>query len=441
MSDGVFLEKKKIIHTVDIILCYNDNEILFIPKRFGINNSDGGIEVLKKLTRRNTFRAFSLLLALLMLTAGFTGCAARALPTSDEDLTVVGTVGEFEVYYEELRFLVLSYREHLENKYGEGIWNKPENAEKYLPELRDLVYEDIEANYAVLMLAREKGFLLENYEKAVQDYMENMMTVDFGGNRSYYKDFLKTVSVTDHYIRFTAAVDLIYQDLYNAYLAEGVIEDDETKVKQYILQNFVFVTSISLINKSDEEIETNEKRARKFREEVVNGADINEYVSYTLDMNPNHCFGPGEMDEIFEKEAFALENVGDVSEVFLGTADYNGVDRSAWYFLQRLELTADYVNENYSTLFDQYVSARVNEYIEEERERLVFVPNDYCRSLDLLAVEPIGEVKDNTWVFVLLGIGVGVVVVGGVVALCFLLNPKPKAVRERNKAERAKRRY
>lgn len=381
-----------------------------------------------------------MLLTLFLTLSVFAGCSARALPTEKEDLAVVGTVGEFEVPYEELRFLVLSYREQLENQYGEGIWNTPETAAEHLPELRELVYEDIEANYAVLMLAREKGLVVEDYEKSVQEYMENMLKVDFGDSRANYKEFLKAAGVTDHYIRFTAAVDLVYQDLYYGYLEDGTIKTDETAVKQYILQNFVRVMSISIINKTDEEIERNKKNANTYRDEVAGGADITDYIKYTLDLSPEHCFGPGEMDGAFEREAFALENVGDVSEVFLGTAEYSGTSRSAWYFLQKMELTAAYVNEHYEELFDQYVAAIVNEYIREERETLVFVPNDYCKSLDLLAIEPIDEVRDNTWVFVLVGIGVGIAVVGGITAIFLLLNPKPKAVKDRNRAEREKKR-
>lgn len=379
-------------------------------------------------------RILAISLAVLTLLCAVTGCSAsRALPSTDEDLTVVGTVGEYEVLYEELRFLVLTYKQQLEAIYGEGLWESEALSAKYRNELKELVYNDIEANYAVLTLAAKEGISIEDYDDEVQEYMDSAMDEDFGGDRAAYKDFLMAMSVTDHYLRFTAGVDAVYEDLYYAYLGTDRLPDAEDTVKQYILQNFVYVASICLINKTDAESEENREKAEQYRAEVAGGADILDYVKYTLDLSPEHCFTYGQMDETFEKQAFALENVGDVSEVFLGTADYLGDTRSAWYFLQRFDLTADYVEDNYEILFDQYTSAKMNDYLTETKESLVFVPNDYCKSLDFLAIEPIDEIEDDTWVYVLLGIGGAILVIGGGIVLFKVLNRKPAPVKKNGK--------
>lgn len=370
-------------------------------------------------------RVIALILSVLLLSASFTGCASRALPTSKEDLRVVGTVGEYEVLYEEFRFLALTYKKQLEDMNGTDIWDDAETSAQYLRELRELVYADLEANYAVLTLAAEEGLSVDDYDKVVQEYMDTTLDADFGGDRESYKDFLKATSLTDHYVRFTAAVDAIYEDLYFIYLENGRVPSDEETVKQYILQNFVYVASFCRINKTDDEYEANREMAQQYRDEVANGADIDDYMQYTLDLSPEHCFTYGEMDEIYEEQAFALENVGDVSEVFLGTADYLGNTRSAWYFLKRLALTEDYVEENYPDLFDRYTSALMNDYLNEAKESLVFVPNDYCKGLNLLEIEPIDEVKDNTWVFVTIGVVGGVLLIVGAVVLFKVLNRKP----------------
>lgn len=383
--------------------------------------------------RTAKLRGLALLLVLVFMTLAFTGCATRKLPSHKEDLAVVGTVGEYEVLYEELRFLVLSYREQLENKYGKGIWESEKAREQYLPELKEAVYEDIKANYAVLTLAAKNGITVDGYAKEVQEYMDLAIQNDFNRSRSDYKEFLKATGLTDHYVRFTAAVDLVYEDLYFKYMEENTIPNADPQIKQYILQNFVRVASICIINKSDDEVEDNRKRAEQYREEVADGADILDYVKYTLDLSPEHCFGRGEMEDAYEKNSFALENVGDVSEVFLGEAEYEGVTRSAWYFVQKMDLTAKYVEDHYQTLFDRYTAAAMNEFIDAEKEALVFVPNEYGKSLDLLAIEPIESVKDNTWVFVLIGIGSAVLLVGGVVGLFCLLNQKPKTVKNGKK--------
>lgn len=388
---------------------------------------------MNKRSVKGLFRLSALFFAVLFCAAALTGCAARKLPTSDEDLTVVGTVGEYEVLYEELRFLVLSYKEELENRYGDGIWEKPETREKYLPELKERVYEDLEANYAVLTLAAKSGITADGYEAEVQDYMKTAINSDFGGDRSLYKEFLKAAGVTDHYVRFTATVDHVYEDLFYLYLDNGTIPDGETEVKQYILQNFVYVASIGIMNYTEADSEAVRARAEKYRREVMDGADVRDYIKYTLNLTPLHCFARGEMDPEYEAAAFALQNVGDVSEVFLSKAEANGETLTAWYFLQKLELTPAYVEENFQTLFDQYADAKMNEMLDAEKDALVFVPNDYCKGLDLLSIEPIEDVKDNTWVFVTVGVSVGAVLLVGLVLLFRLLNRKPKPENGQNR--------
>lgn len=380
---------------------------------------------------KRTLRVAAALIAIVMLLGVFSGCSARKLPTTAEDLQVVGTVGEYEVLYEELRFLVLLYKSDLEDKYGKGIWDSAETAALYCDELESLVYEDLTANYALLTLAAEEGMSIDDYAEEVQDYMDTIMEEDFLGSRSNYKAFLKEMSLTDHYVRFTAGVDAVYDALYYRYLIDGTIDDNETTVKQYILQNFVRVASICLINVTENEYEAHLEEIRQYRDEVVAGADISDYVKYSLDLSPEHCFARGEMEEAFEEAAFSLLEVGDVSEVFESEADYLGYSCSAWYFLQKLQLDLQYIEENYETLFDQYAVALISEKVETVRDGLAFVPNEYGKSLDLLSIEPIEEVKDNTHIIVLICVAIVLLLVVGAVVLFRVLNrtsaPKPRA--------------
>ena len=391
-------------------------------------------DLILKFTMLKRIGAVLSLALILLSTLG--GCAARALPTSEEDLAVVGTVGEYEVLYEEFRFLVLLHKGTLESQYaaehnvenGADLWKIPEEKEKNLARLKELVYEDLKANYAILTLGAEAGLTVDSYQEAVQAYMESSIESEFNGDRSIYKDFLLASGLTDHYLRFTSAVDHVYEDLYVSYLKSGKISDDETTVKQFILQNFVRVMSICLVNKTEEESAENLKRLEQYRKEVLEGADIKDYVRYTVDPSPDHCFMRGEMDETFERYAFALEKNGDVSEIFLSTADYLSAEREAWYFLQKASLHPEYVDKHYDTLFDSYTTGVMNQYIEAAKESLTFVPNDYCKSIDLLSVEPLKSIKDNTWVFVLIGVGVAVILIAAVIVLIRILNPKPDPI-------------
>ena len=45
-----------------------------------------------------------------------------------------------------------------------------------------------------------------------------------------------------------------------------------------------------------------------------------------------------------------------------------------------------------------------------------------------MSVEPLKSIKDNTWIFVLIGIGIAAVLLVAVIVLIRILNPKPDPV-------------
>ena len=56
-----------------------------------------------------SIRVLSLLIAAITVFS-LSGCStSRPIESTEDDLRVVGTVGEFEVLYEELRFVVVTY--------------------------------------------------------------------------------------------------------------------------------------------------------------------------------------------------------------------------------------------------------------------------------------------------------------------------------------------
>ena len=79
----------------------------------------------------------------------FTSCKSK------KDLEVVGTVNGYEVYYEELRWFTMQFKDRIEETYGEGVWDNKETAEKYRAELEDAVYKSLIGNYAILTLCDE----------------------------------------------------------------------------------------------------------------------------------------------------------------------------------------------------------------------------------------------------------------------------------------------
>ena len=100
-----------------------------------------------------------LMLLTVMLTA--VGCTRvttllEVEPTAEEK-RVVGKVGEFDIYYDELRYITMTYKVQMEEKYGEGIWKTEQSAAPYIEELEKKVFESITANYAALAVAKENA--------------------------------------------------------------------------------------------------------------------------------------------------------------------------------------------------------------------------------------------------------------------------------------------
>ena len=68
-------------------------------------------------------KSFIIFLALVILTSTLTACSGK-------NRKVVGTVGAYEVYYEELRWLTMQYKDIMASTYGEDIWKNKDTAEQ-----------------------------------------------------------------------------------------------------------------------------------------------------------------------------------------------------------------------------------------------------------------------------------------------------------------------
>ncbi len=377
---------------------------------------------------KNYTRILSLALALLLLIPSLVACSSSPIRSTDEELRVVGKVGEYEVYYEELYFLANSYREGLEKKYGEYASLDSAAASAYESELRELVCSNIVSNYAILTLAATEGLTLESegLDERVQKYIDTMIETSFGGSRSEYKKNLKQYGLTDRYVRFTAAVDMLYFDFLAAKLDSGEITDNDAELREIIKREFVRTWHIMIANNEGDDIEANralaEEALAKYRDGSMSmykliGSKYNE--DFTLTTLDGFYFTKGSMDPVYEAAAYALE-VGEVSEVVEAQGlDTSGNTVSAFYVIQRLELEDEYINANFYELEEAYRASAVYELLEDVRAGLSFEPSDEIRSLTLAELQapkgysPVGVI--------IASVAGGVFLVGGAVLLVIFL--------------------
>ena len=372
-------------------------------------------------------KAVSLALVFVFALSSLCACSS-----STDEKKVVGKVGDFDVCYDELYFLASSYKLGLETKYGEYSSLGAPDAKKFADELRELVYTNIVTNYAILSLCAKEDLSIENkdLDDRVDDYINKMIESEFD-SKSEYKANMKEYGLTDRYVRFTAAVDLLYSDLLAELLEDGKIEDDNDKITDLIKNEFVRTWHVMISNDAGEDVEANRAKAEEALAKLRDGS-MSMYKLIGSAYNEDFSIGDldglyftrGSKTEEYEAAAYALE-VGEVSEVIEAPAtNANGESVTGFYIIQRLELEDTYITNNLPTLKEQYHDSVMYSMVEAEREALEFVPNDFGKSLDLTALEAPISVAATVRVIVI--IVICVVLAGAATAVVVVIVKKKK---------------
>ena len=327
----------------------------------------------------------------LALAAALLFALAASLFSCSEDKknrTVVGKVGEYEVYYEELRWLTMQYKTLLASTYGSDIWDNKETAEKYREELEEAVYSSIVSNYAVLTLCDADILKIEgekvidingsDVQEIVQGYIDE--TVKELGGKAEYRQSLKENYLTDSLYRFIYGVDVCESILFNYYCNLGIIDDSDETAIDYIYDNFIRTLHVYIQNDAGDDVEANRALAEAVRVKLTNGEDILSLISkYSEDRymasSDGYYFTRGQYSEDYEEAAFGLD-IGEISPVI---STYSG-----FYVIVRMGLDDEYIGAHFVTdLKDQYLIAVFDSEINACKETLSFVPNDFGESIDL----------------------------------------------------------
>ena len=352
--------------------------------------------------------AVTVLAAICILT--FSGCKSLALSPSNLALTEVGTVGGNTVYYEELYFLAKTYD-------GEDVG---------ADELWELINQNIVTNYAMLKLAEDVGVEYDEKQlsKDTQKYIDDMIDESFGKRKNYISA-LKESGMTDHYVRFMARCELLYSKVANKLALDGKLLADEDEVISYVKENFVRTWHLMIANEKGEDAEANRQKAEAALADLragkttmykLIGGALNDDL---LIPSTGYTFGKGYMEKTYEDAAFALE-VGEFSEVISAKGELaNGEYLDCFYVIERLELTEDDIKEDYESIYAKYASSAVVDMLDEVKTALTFLPNDFCKSLDVKDLEPVGAGSDVWTTLIVCGV---TVLVGGAVLTVILVH-------------------
>ncbi len=326
-------------------------------------------------------RYISLFLTLTVLSlALFTSCSDKVKPikSTKEEMRVIGTCGDYDVLYEELRYVNMNYKKRFEATYGKDVWSDSEKCE----DLKNTVLDVMTYNYAVLSLCREVGISHEDkkIQESVQSYIEDIVEA-YGGMKEY-KKALKSEFLTDHYVRFNTAVDTVEAELFYVYTQDlELIENDDEKLLDFFTDGGCARTlHVFVKNDERESIDDNRALAEQVRQSYIDGTPMDELIAnynqdLTITTKTGLYFTYGQMEEYYEKAAFATK-VGGVSEVVEAS--------DGFYVIFRLEADEQQVISNYQTLKENYQYAKLSGFIKEKQNELRIELNDFGNGIDFV---------------------------------------------------------
>lgn len=332
---------------------------------------------------KKTRRTVALLLAILLLCSAFVGCSSKS-----REQKVIGTCAGFDVLYEELRYVTLTYKDLFANTYGKDIWSNPESAESYRAELEEIVWDMMLNNYAVLAACLEYGMTKDDMKhkdiEAAVDAQVNEMIEQYGSKADFRAD-LESLYMTEHFLRFCFRVAQLENELMYILTQDlGFIEADLDPFIDWLEDgNCYYVQHVYIENDPGEDPEENRAVAEDIRLQLLAGADIADFVGTKVNedfenVSP-YFFVRDVYTKVMEDAVFALDNVGDVSEV-VDTGD-------GYYVLVRLETDEAKLLLQSSDLLTSYQWAHVESVVDTFKSKIKLELNEYGKSIDLLEIQ------------------------------------------------------
>ena len=349
-------------------------------------------------------RALAAVMAFVLLTLCLVSCGDKIKPveSTEQEMRVVGKCDEYDIYYEELRFVTATYKRTLEQKYGAGIWDDERTAEKYRAELESLVLENLKANYAILTGC--KNLFVDINSKDVDEYVQEQIEIlvnqseeqgGFGGDFDAYLTWLSDNGLTDHYLRFIYRVDYLESTMYYAIIDAGIFEYSSKNYSDfldYVLAGEDYARTIHVyipIENRDKQ-QSYYDTAKAIADELAACTDDDERYSLMCQhigsavnkdltiTEVGYYFTHNEMGEAYEDAAFALD-VYETSDV----VEYGG----GYYVLMRMPIEELYVLRYGDQLLQYYQSAQMGAYEDGIKENMTIELNEYGKSLDLLNLD------------------------------------------------------
>ena len=341
-----------------------------------------------------------IIFAVIMLVTYLSG--VRPIKSSEEEARVVGEVDGYEVRYEELRYITLLHRRSLDTKHGKYDTLDANGKKAYEAELEELVLHDLENNYIILSLCEDYG--IDTDSREAKDYAQSAVEnryAELGDSKDAYKAWLKENNMTDAFFRLVAKNVYLEEALLDHFIENkiDIAYDEESKDKlvAHILdkegEEWIRTIHIYYPKKHDFfDVSRSEACAYDAYQQLIAVEDAAERhylmqksliakappVDGFSTMDNGFYFTRGTMGELYENAAFALD-VYEASPV-VETDD-------GYYVIMRVPMEKEHLNRLADDLLDQYRRAALRGKIDEKREKISFVGNDYFKGLKLIEIK------------------------------------------------------
>ena len=340
------------------------------------------------------------IVAYLILTLVFDLGPLREIERTEQEGKVVGECADYDVYYDELRYVTLLYRAKLDKKYGKYDTLADEMKAKYEEELEAIVCEELKSNYVILALC-DKYDVDTNSSEArayVNESLEDL--VDEIGSRDKYKEWLEENALSDALVRFMYKMSYLESALLEQLTVSGeVVEFTPANIDNFVtfvMEEDVYAKVIHVyyprehflyddrnssmteeVNAAMEALKsatTDSKRYDVMCSLIGNAPFVNGYSVEGIGSYITY----GQMHEDYENAAFALDDYG-VSEI---------VElEEGCYIIMRMPKIRDEVARHAYDLVEYYRYAVLKQLKDAENDEIKFEGNSYFDSIKLIDIK------------------------------------------------------
>ncbi len=325
-------------------------------------------------------KVIALALAIIMLLCIFAGCGKKEtgvkMNIGGEKVTVenIATIKGIDVPAELYRYFFMNIKYSYD--YGDDTYWETYPDQVDIVKLNALNY--IQNYAATLALAKEYGLELTAEDNAaIEESIKS--AIDTAGGYALFEQQLEYSYLTEELYRNLLEIELISAAINNYLFNEGgeyAISEDE--LAQYIKKDYILSRHILISNSN----ENKESLIKEVQGKIDSGEDFraleeeySEDTGSTTNYPDGLCYTEGTMITDFYETALNTE-VGQISTV--DTTEYG------YFFIERLELTDDYIKNNSETLYDEYYNATYNTIMTEFMADATY---DYNEHFELITID------------------------------------------------------